>query len=138
MNKIVVAEHLLNNSYRALGDPKILLSALQNVLDAIEDGITITLQKARENKEIPPYSDTFNGKITMLKMKLAKKKGISPMDFMMISELQELLNQHKHSSVEFRRKESFVIADDDYRLHSITPEKTKTYIDRAKSLLNRL
>lgn len=135
--KLEIATHLLTHSYEAVGDPKILLSALRNVLDAIEMAITESLEKARKNHEIPPYGDTFNGKLTSFKMHLAKKKGITPMDFMMISELQELLIEQQRAPVEFRRKTAFVIADDDYHLRTITPEKTKTYIQRARSIISR-
>ncbi len=137
MDRVVIAEHLLNNSYPALKDPKILLSVVQNLLDAIEERVTASLEEARKNHEIPPYSDTLNGKLTAYRMHLAKKKGVHPVDFMLVSELQELLTQHDSAPVEFRRKDALVIADADYRLSTLTKEKTKTYIERTKSLLTR-
>lgn len=137
-SKIQVAEHLLNQTYPALKDPKILLSVLQNVHDAIDEGITAALTKARDNKEVPAFGSSFTQKVEHLRKHLAGKLKVTPIDFMFISELREILKRHEDSSVEFRRKKSFVIADDDFHLSSITPEKTKTYIARAKSLLSRL
>lgn len=137
MDRLAIAEHLFRNSYSALQDPKILVSVVQNLLAAIEDRITLRLEEARERKEIPPFGDTSNAKLTAYKMHLAKKRGVTPVDFMLISELQELVQQHQTAPVEFRRKEAFIIADEGYSLHTLTAEKTKTYIERTKSILSR-
>lgn len=136
--KITVAEHLLTQTYPSLQDPKILVSVLQNVLEALEDGVTRALDEARRNHEVPPYSDTLNGKLTAFKLHLAKKKGFTPIDFMLISEIQEILSQHKISPVEFRKKNILVIADEEYHLRTLSEDKTKTYLRRAKALLARI
>ena len=135
---LAIAEHLFTQSYPSLQDPKILVSVLQNLLDAIEEGITERLEIAREQKKIPAYSTTLNGKLTAFKLHLSRDLTINPVDFMMISELQELLDQHKHAPTEFRRRADFIIADNDFTLHKISPEKTKTYIERTKSFVSRL
>ncbi len=136
--KLTIAEHLFTQTYPALDDPKILISVLQNLHGAIEDAITEKLEHARENKHIPAYSTTFNGKVTAFKIHLARDLKINPVDFMMIGELQELLQQQKQAPTEFRRKTDFIIADNDFHLHQISPEKTKTYIERTKSFVSRL
>jgi len=137
-SKLSVAQHLLTQTYPALQDPKILLSVCQNTLYAIEDALTESLEEARRTKQIPPYSETFTGKLQAFREHLAKKKGVGPIDFMLISELQELVAQHDSSPMEFRRKNAYVMADNDYTLHTLTAEKAKTFIQRAKSLISRL
>lgn len=137
MDRLAVAQHLYSHSYHALGDPKILLSVAQNLLAAIEDRLTERLVQAREDKEIPPFGDTLNQKLTAYRMHLAHKRKVTPIDFMFIGELQELVASHDRTAMEFRRKDAFVIADEDYSLRTLTPEKTKTYIERTKSLLSR-
>ena len=138
MRQLSIAEHLLTKSYPSLKDPKILLSVLQNLLDAIEAAFTAKLQEARANKEIPPYSDTFNGKMNAVRMHMAKKLQISKVDFMMIGEIQELLQEHKQAPTEFRRKNALFIADESFSLKKIDVQKTKTYMSRTRTLLSRL
>ncbi len=138
MRQIAIAEHLLTQSYPALADPKILISALQNAYSAVDEAITHVLREAREKKEIPAYSTTFTGKLTAYKLYLAKKGTVTAIDFMLVTELQELLLAYQESSTAFRRKDAFVIADDAFHIKTLTPEKTNTYIQRIKSLLTRL
>lgn len=136
--KLVVAEHLFTQSYRSLQDPKILISVLKNLLFAIEEVITFHLERARKERRISAYSDTFNGKLTAFKLHLARELEVNPVDFMMIAELQELLEQQARAPTEFRRKHEFIVADENFALHKISPEKTKTYIERTKSFVTRL
>lgn len=137
MRQLAIAEHLLTKSYPSLKDPKILLSVLQNLLLAIEEYFTHELKSARENKEIPAYNDTFNGKINAVRMHLAKKLDISRIDFMMISEMQELLLEHQQAPTEFRRNNALYIADESFALKKIDSQKTKTYMSRTRTLLSR-
>jgi hypothetical protein len=136
--QLSIAEHLLTKSYPALKDPKILLSVLQNLLDGIEEAFTAKLVEARKNHNIPPYTDTLNGKLNMVRMHMAKQLQISKIDFMMISEIQELLFEHKNATTEFRRKNALVIADDRFSLKTLDEKKTKTYMSRTRTLLSRL
>lgn len=138
MRQLEIAQHLLTKSYPALQDPKILLSVLQNILEAIEHAFTAKLIEARKNHEIPPYSDTFNGKLNAVRMHLAKKLSIHKIDFMMITEIQELLAEQKTAPTAFRRKNAYIIADQDFKLTSLDEKKTKTYITRTRTLLSRL
>ncbi len=135
---IAVAQHLLTQTYPGIKDPKLLLAIVKHIRDGIDDGITKTLEKARKNKEIPSYGTTFNGKLTTFKMHLARKLGVNPVDFMMIAELQELIIEHERSPVEFRRKNTFVIASNNYTLRTLNEQKVKTYLQRAKKFLKQI
>jgi len=135
---LAIAEHLFSQSYQSLQDPKILISVLHNLLSAIEEAITARLELARQQRKIPAYSTTFNGKLTAFKLHLSRELKVNPIDFMMIGELQELVQQQKQAPTEFRRNSDFIIADNDFQLHKISPEKTKTYIERTKSFISRL
>lgn len=136
--KLAIAEHLLTKSYPSLNDPKILLSVLQNTLEAIEEALTQRLQEARKNKEIPTYNTSFNGKLTAYKLHLANNSNLSRVDFMMISEMQELLEEHKQAPTAFRRNNNFVIADNNFNLKTLDEKKTRTYLKRTKKLINKL
>lgn len=136
--KLSIAEHLLTKSYPALEDPKILLSVLHNILGAVEDAVTDALAQARENNDIPAHGTTFNQKLNAFRMHLAKQKGVTKVDLMMISEMQELLAEHAQAPTTFRRDESFVIADNDFNLKTLTPKKARTYLTRTKRFVEKL
>ncbi|MFT4250147.1 MAG: hypothetical protein ACMXYD_02170 [Candidatus Woesearchaeota archaeon] len=138
MRQLAIAEHLLNKSYPALQDPKILLSVLQNLLAAIDEAITQHLQEARKNHEIPPYNNTLNGRLNAARMHLAKKKNITKVDFMMISEIQETLSEHEQAPTEFKKNNALYIANNDFHLTKLDEKKTKTYMSRTRTLLTRL
>lgn len=134
---LAIAEHLLTTSYPALQDPKILISVLTNIQAGINQAITEALQKAREQKDIPAYSDTYNGKLNAFRMHLAKQYNISKVDLMMITEIHETLLQAKQAPTTFRRKQEFIIADQDFNLTALTQEKAHTYLRRAKTLIKK-
>ena len=56
----------------------------------------------------------------------------------LLQHLQSILEKHKLSPIEFRKKEMFVICDDNYDLEIVTVEELKLYLKEIKHLLAQL
>jgi len=137
--RIQVADHFLTQTYQLVQDPKLLLNILDGIIKATEEMIDAMLMHERDTGNIPAYNETsFAAKLALLKGELGKKYQLTQIDVHMITEMQELIHEHKSSALEFQRKGTVVMADDDYKLSTITIDKIKTYLSRTKTLNQRI
>ncbi len=131
--KIMVADHMLTQTYPLVKDPKLLLAVLENASTGMQMAMDTLLGFERTYKRIPPYQDTFNSKHMAL-AQLAKKINIPMKHIMRIRELREMVEQHKKSPVEFSRQGDFIICDSEFRMKRITVHDLKTCINEAEQL----
>lgn len=136
--RIQVADHFLTQTYPLVHDPKLLVNILEGVFRAIEELINAILQHERAHERIPAYHEgNFAAKLAMIRGEVAKRYGFGHIDLAMITEIQELLHLHKASAMEFPRAGKFVMAGDDLEVQTISVEKVKTYLTRAKALYQK-
>ncbi len=133
LQKLKVADHMLTMTYPLVEDPKILVSVLENVQQSMDDVIHNKLLKARQEKKIPLYSDTEQGRFSAFMEYLAK--NYSKKTIQHIKEVYETLQEHKKSPVEFRRKKTFVICDEQYQTKTLSEATLKEYIQTVKELV---
>jgi len=55
-----------------------------------------------------------------------------------VSELKATIDKHKRSSVEFAKKEKFVISDNDYNLKTLSLDDVKASLTKTKKFMNEL
>ncbi|MGM5481934.1 MAG: hypothetical protein ACQESF_00585 [Nanobdellota archaeon] len=127
-----VADHMVNVTYKFVQDPKILLTVLQRLMSAVENTMGTILYYERLYKRIPHFSESFESMYNLFKARLTRRYQINVEYIKLIEDLREILEKHKKSPVEFKRKDKFVICSEDYRLRVITPDKIKNYINKAK------
>ena len=136
--RLLVADHFLTQTYPLLQDPKLLVSVLEGLLCSIEEMVDAVLVYERNAGLIPAYGENFPAKLSVLKGDLAKKYGLTHVDVAMLSDMQELLLEHKKSDVEFPRKGAYIMASKDFSLSTVTLEKLKTYLTRSKTLYTKI
>jgi len=136
--KIFTADHMLTVTYPLVKDPKLLIAVLENIHEGIELGITAVLEHERVFKRIPPYSNTFQGKMEMFRQKLAKRFNVDHKYLRTAHEIQSFLREHKQSPVEIIRNNKFMIGDDKYNFKSLDKEKIKNFLGRSKIFVKQL
>jgi hypothetical protein len=138
--RLQVSDHFLTQTYPTVQDPKLLINILDGILRAVEELVDAVLIHERSAGHIHAYNDSsFAGKLTALKHEhITKKYALTHIDLMMVTEMQELIHDHKQSMMEFPRKGALVMASDDYRMQSVTIEKIKTYLSRTKTLYTKI
>ena len=122
-HKVGVADHILEHTYPLVGDPKLLLSALQNLSDAIDAGIEALLRQY--GHEVP---GAFEERVDELRRVQRVPDGF----VRFVREVRATLQDHRESPVEFVRAQRYVICDPDYRLRTLEQEQVKGYVRRAK------
>jgi hypothetical protein len=137
--RLQVADHFLTQTYKFVQDPKLLLNVLDGLLRALEELVDALLLHEREAGRIPAYhEDSFAAKLSLLKGDAGKRYNITQIDVHMITEMQELMHEHKTSALEFQRKGAVIMATEHYRLSTVNIDRLKTYLTRAKTLHSRI
>ncbi|MFH1212147.1 MAG: hypothetical protein V1659_04450 [Candidatus Woesearchaeota archaeon] len=137
-NLVKVADHMLIITYPLIKDPKLLLTIAQKLFSALENSMSSLLYLERTFKRIGPFGDNFDSKFNIFRNELVRRFNIRKDFIMLIQELREIVLEHEKSPVEFRRKDSFVICSDSYKVRSLSFEAMKKYVARAKEFIYEL
>jgi hypothetical protein len=134
--KLKVADHMLTMTYPLVNDPKLLLNITVNILESMESAMSSVLEFERLFKRVPPYDEDFDGKLVVFQQSIVPEKNIPRNYVVAMNELRELIRYHKDSHIEFVRKDRMVMADDNYRLKTLSPGDIKKRLQTAKDFLH--
>jgi len=132
---IQVADHMITMSYPMFKDPKILVSAVNSLLQATDNAITSILEYEKIYKRIPAYHDSIDFKTNLFREKIMPRYKLNEKHIKLIKTLIELSKAHKESAVEFPRKEKLVMCSDTYEMRTITVKDLKSLITDTKQLV---
>ncbi len=135
VRKLNIADHMLTMTYPLVQDPKLLLAVLENIFSAMENAMSSVLHYERLFKRIPQFQESFESKLTVFKSRVQPKYSINGEYIKILYELREIIVEHKHSPVEFARKDKFVICSDNYKMKAISVPEIKKYIAKAKTFI---
>lgn len=137
LEKLKVADHLISTTYSLVKEPKLLVSVIENIFNALDLTMTALLEYEKNFKSIPTY-DNFDSKMDMFRRKIASKYSIGNDVIAFINDLKKTLDEHKKSAVEFTKKETFVISDNNYNLTTLKVEDVKKTLLKAKHYVEEL
>lgn len=133
--KLKVADHILTMTYPLVKDPKLLLNVAMNIVECMEFALSSVLEFERLFKRIPPYQEDLNEKIELFENYVVKKHSMPGKYRETLLGLKEFIASHKDATVEFIRKDKMVVADEDYRLMSISPVEIQKHLHVARDFL---
>ena len=136
--KLKTADHLLTQTYPLVKDPKLLLAVLDNIYLAVTGAMSAIIQYERDHKRIPPFHDSFETKLDLFKFKLAKSRGFSDEDVTLIHTLRSMKMMQERSTVEFPRKDKFVMCTEDYHMETISTEQLLKHIKQTNAFLQKV
>jgi len=129
--RIKAADHMLTQTYKHLKDPKILISVFSNISLGVESTMEAILHYDRAFNKIPPFHDNFGSKLQLFQNTSAKIHNLG--EFVgFLARINEMSERHKKSPLEFSRKDSFVICDDDFGFKTLTAKELKNLVEEAK------
>jgi hypothetical protein len=135
--KILLADHILTQTYPLLKDPKLLLAAIENIFLSYTNSIGSLLYYERLFKRISNFNDTFESKFRMLK-EIYKKYDIKQEDINTIKEIKDIILQHRKSPIEFSRDDHFIICSNEYNMKTICIDDLKKMIKNAKDFIRKV
>lgn len=132
---IGVADHMLTQTYPLIKDPKIFLVVIESTMRAFTHAMTAILEYERYHKRIPPFQDTFDSKLNMLRLRVAKRANLDLELIATMVDIHALQKKRKESHTEFGKNDAFILCSDDYTLKKITSEMLTDHIRKAKKFI---
>ncbi len=136
--RLEIADHFLNVTKPLVEDPKLLLSAVQNLYTSFEQGMQSVLEYEHLFKNLSTLPESFEPKYQIFKSEVAPKHGFKEEQVETIKRLREVLGYHEEGPVEFQRGEKFVLCDDDYDMKTVSEEKLKEDVQTAKKFVEKV
>jgi hypothetical protein len=136
--KLQIADHMLTMTYPFVQDPRLLLTVLENIFQAMHYGLAAVVNFERTYKRVPAFQDTFVSQLHIFEQHCQQTYGFQKEDLDVLQEVRSLIEGHKKSPIEFSRKDKFVICTPDYDMKSITLDNIKDYITHTKSFLHKV
>jgi len=130
-----VAEHMVKVTYPLIQDTKLLVSITENLFLSLDNAISSILYHERLFKLVPQFPDNFKSKFQLLYQKQAKY-NLPPEYFQIILELEEIIQLHRSSPIEFKRKDRFIICTEKYQTKAITFDQLKKYLVQTREFLD--
>ncbi len=130
------AFHLLNVTFPLVNDPKLLIGVIDNIFKSMDATLQAILLEAKEKKIINNFGPTFLGRIDSFRTNIVFKNKFSLNHLHTIVDLNDILEMHKKSPMEFQRGNKFVISGQDYRLRVISINDTRNFLQEAKDFLD--
>jgi len=131
------ADHLASVTYKLINDPKLLWVALENTHRAAIKCMNALLEFDLLYKRISHIPEAFKERLRFFKETSGKRYAISRETTILLADLQELVEKHKASSMEFVRKDKFVIASPEYRLRTLDIKKVKDFVEKTKMFIKK-
>ncbi len=129
------AFHLLKVTFPLVKDQKLLIGIIHNLFASMELCMDAILRYERELQLIPIYSEQFEAKYRLFLSRSVRRNNIPLELVLLMKELKEILDLHRHSPLEFQRGNRFVISTKDYQLKSISIKEISAYLQQAKQFL---
>lgn len=117
-----LAEHMLIRTYPMVDDPKLILAISEDIHIAL-----FSMVEALYGKDAD---------LGVFKEK-AVSSGFNSDEIELVKRLDNIIQEHKDSPVEFTRKDKFVICDDSYNTDSITLDDMKKYLFEARLFVEK-
>lgn len=134
--KLNLADHILTMTYPLVQDTKLLLVVVENLFLSLTNAMGSVLYYERLFKRVPAFTDNFESKFRLFREKCINKYNINPAYLKLITEIKDIVSEHKKSPVEFVRKDRFVICSEEYKMKTITIDQIKKYIQEAKNFIS--
>jgi hypothetical protein len=127
-------DHMIYVTYPLIQDKRLVLKIISETKNAIIKCLNSILQYEYMYKRIRLTKDPKEN-MKIFKVKCASKYNISIEEIKLMSELFELIEKHKKSPFEFRKKEKIVILSENSHPKIIVIDDAKKFLVLAKGIL---
>ncbi len=134
--KMLQADHLTFSTYPQVQEPKLLALIVEDTNVILLNCMQAFLSYERMYKRIGPVKGDFNSELLILKNQL-KRYGLDAGIAQTIMEVKNLAEKKKVCPMEFRKRDSYLLCSDDYKIDSLDIRAVKKYVTDARKLLDK-
>lgn len=129
------AEYFLNVTYPSLKDPILFIGIITNIFSSMEAAMDSVLIHGQNQGMVPKGATTFLEKLRLFRSRSAPQHSIPHEYLHRMADLKNVLDFHKKSPIEFRRKGTFVICAQEYEVQSLTVTDIRSHLTKAQEFL---
>ncbi len=132
------SDHLLFVTYNIVKDSKFVFSVTNQLIDAVKYALEALLEFERKSKLIEPYPKQFNFMVETFKKKVAERREFEEKTLTFLNKLVTMEQTIDSSSLNFRRGDTYVLADEDFGTQSIELQTIKSYFSSAQEFVTKV
>ena len=132
------SDHLLFVTYNIVKDSKFVFSVTNQLIDAVKYAIEALLEFERKSKLIEPYPKQFNFMVDTFKKKVSERREFETSTLVFLNKLVLMEQTIDSSSLNFRRGETYVLADEEFGTQAIELQTIKSYFSDPKSFVEKV
>ena len=132
------SDHLLFVTYNIVKDSKFVFSVTNQLIDAVKYALEALLEFERKSKLIEPYPKQFNFMVETFKKKVAERREFDERTTNFLNKLVSMEQTIDSSSLNFRRGDTYVLADEDFGTQSIELQTIKSYFSSAQEFVSKV
>jgi len=132
------SDHLLFVTYNIVKDSKFVFSVTNQLIDAVKYALEALLEFERKSKLIEPYPKQFNFMVETFKKKVAERREFDVKTTNFLNKLVSMEQTIDSSSINFRRGDTYVLADEDFGTKSIELQTIKAYFSSAQEFVSKV
>lgn len=132
-NQVKIAEHLLNETYPFVKDPKMLPAMVERLYCAADYALTAVLRFEYNHDHIPAYKDSFDEKCVVFKKKVMPRYKLKSKYG--LEEMRDLMVKHKETQLAFTRKENFIMVKN-HQIDTLTLSRVKGFLSKTKVFID--
>ncbi|MFH0752596.1 MAG: hypothetical protein V1914_03260 [archaeon] len=133
--RMLRADHLAFTTYPQLQEPKLLALIVENTNIVFLKCMDALLYHERMYKRINPVKGDFDSEMRVLKGHCFKRFGFPDSVAQMIVEVKSLAEKKQDCSMEFARKDQYVLCSDRYKMDFLNIRNVRGYVDGARKFL---
>lgn len=130
------AFHLLKVTMPVVNDPKLLIGVVHHLFLSMEACMDAILAYDRQLQLVPQYSSAFEGKFGVFRSRSARRHKIPTEIVQALEMLQEVVELHKESPMEFQRGNKMVLSTSSYQLKVLSLPEIKQYLELSRDFLH--
>jgi hypothetical protein len=132
------ADHMASVTFSLLNETKLLIVIIDNLYQSVGKMIEAMLRYEYLYKRIGDIPNGTKAQLQFFKDSVARRYNVPYESMTAVKELYDLMEKRKNSSMEFVRKETFVIASNEYRLRLLDIKKVKEYVEKTKMFIKKI
>jgi len=132
------AQYLIDNTYNLVQDPRVLISILTKVYEAFDLSIAALVYRDRDVKLLPHFHDSSQSRKNIFLRKCIKRYDFNKEIMSTVTEIKEIIDEHKNSPMEFTRNKEFIICNDKFKFKKINVNDAKYFIGEAKQFIYKI
>ena len=132
------ADHLAFVTYPMIKEPKLIITIITHINNALQNASQALLEYERLYKRISYIPGEFMTKIYMLRQSIFPRYQMQDYSNLII-EVKNIVNSHKSSNMEFIKRDKYFIYSNSYsNVASINMNNIKDYIDKTRDFVDKV